>query len=365
VRELERRPLRALWSILGLGLAMSMLIVGSFSRDTMDQLADIQFGRAFTADLSVGLIAPAPMDALASLRQLPGVEVVEPMRAAAVRIRAGHHVRELALTALPAHSSLRQILDRDGDPIELPPDGLMLGVVVAERLGVGVGDAVEITPYEGDRLPRQVTVTALSDEMIGRTAYMELHAWARVLGQAPSLSGASLTVDPDHMAQVLSRLATMPGVAAVSEKRTITEAFERTTASFTTQMTLVVVLFASIIAVGVIYNNGRIALGERARELATLRVLGFTGREVAGSLVGEMVVHLVISVPVGMWLGREFARLLMAAADPERYRMVAYVAPRTFALAALVVGAAAAVTAAVMARRVHHLDPVSALKAND
>lgn len=365
VRELERRPQRAAISVLGLALAMALIVVGNFSRDTMDYLVDVQFRRALGADVTVGLVELAPLDVLGEFRQLPGVLAVEPTRSVPVRIHVGHRMRELAITATVPGTSLREVLDRDGRVVAIPREGLLLGAMVAERLGVKVGDRVTLEILEHEPRTRVVVVTALADEMMGLTAYMDLRALAALLREEPKVSGVMIAVDPDRLLALHRRLSTLPGIAGVAESRTIRDAFEKTTGGFTAVMTLVVVLFGTVIAVGVVYNHGRVVVAERARELATLRVLGFTTEEVSAAVIGELAVHVTLALPLGVVIGRWLAQAIMSSVDPEMYRMPVIIAPSTFGMAALVVIAAAALTAVTMARRVARLDPVSALKAHD
>lgn len=364
VRELERRPLRAAISVVGLGAAIGLVIVGNFTRDTIDELMDVQFQRAMGSDMTVVLTSAAPLGVLGSARALPGVLDVEPTAAVPVRLHAGHRRRDLAITGVVEHSRLRTILDRQGHRIELRRGGLTLAVAMASRLGIAAGDEILVERLDDHRV-RPVQVVALSDEMAGRTAYMEFRELAALWNEEPKVSALLLQIDSRYKSELSRRLAASPGVAQVAETSTFLAAFESTTASFNIAMTAIVLAFGLVIAIGVVYNNGRVTLAERERELATLRVLGFSGDEVSSVVIGEMAAHLVIGIPLGLWLGTQMADGIMAAVDAERYRMAATISFRTYALAALAVVAAAAATAMSVARRLRMLDPISALKARD
>lgn len=364
VRELERRPLRAAISVLGLGASIGLVIVGNFTRDTIDDLMDSQYQRAMGSDVTVVLTRGASLEVLRSALALPGVLDVEPTAAVPVRLHAGHRRRDLAITGVAADSRLRTILDRRGRPIVLDRRGLTLAVAMASRLDVRVGDVITVERLD-DHRTRQVEVVALSDEMVGRTAYMGLTELAALWGEEPTSHALLLQVDPLRLGELQRRLATLPGVAQVAETATFLAAFEATTASFSLTMTAIVLVFGLVIAIGVVYNNGRVTLAERERELATLRVLGFSGDEVSTVVIGEMAAHLVVGIPLGLWLGTQMADAIMGAVDAERYRMAATISFRTYALAALSVVAAAAATAMSVARRLRTLDPSSALKARD
>lgn len=365
VREIERRPGRALISVLGIGLGCATLVLARFSQDAMDSMFDQQFHRAMGADTTVSLVTPAPLEVLSSARHWPGVLAVEPMRAVPVRIRAGHMTRDIALTGLRRGDELRQVLGARGARHDMPEHGVMLTAYLAERFGLRVGDPVTLERLDGDRRTLTVPLTAVVDEATGLNAYMDLFELHRVLGEAPAASALSMRVDPGHRDEFHRQLKEMPGVASIASRQSLIEAWERSSGSISAGFTLIVVFSGTVICIGVVYNNGRVALSERSRDLASLRILGYTREEVAAVLTGEMAVHLVFAIPVGLVLGRLLVRALMASLDPEQYRMVLTISPTTDAFAALVALASAAVTSILIRRRLDRVDIASALKARD
>ncbi|MBP9085626.1 MAG: ABC transporter permease [Kofleriaceae bacterium] len=364
-RELERRPLRAAFSVLGLALAMSLIVLGHFSRDTIENLAEVQFRRAMPADVTFSLSRAQPLSALASFRSLPGVVHVEGVLNVPVRVTVGTKQRDLLVQALPATRRLTRVLDRNANDVTVPPTGLLLSKITAARLGLRVGDTLALERRDGIEGTRAVVITALSDQMVGRLAYMDLAAFAETFVQEPRINTVTASVRPDMIRELQQRVATMPGILAATESQVNFDNFEATTGSFTTVMTTVVLMFGIVIAVGVVYNNGRVTLSERSRELATLRVLGFTSDEVAGSLISEMVMHLVLAMPLAYPIGTALANGIMSSVDAEQYQLNAVIDWRTWAMAYLVVAAASAATALGLARRVKKIDPVIALKARD
>ena len=123
--------------------------------------------------------------------------------------------------------------------------------------------------------------------------------------------------------------------------------------------------FAVIIAVGVVYNSARIGLQERAWELASLRVLGFTRAEVSRILFGEFMVEIAIGIPLGLILSQGIVALIARFHSNESFQIPAVIGPRTYAASAIVVLAAAAASAFVVRRRIDRLDLVAVLKTRD
>ncbi len=365
VREIERRPGAMLVSVTGIAFAAALVILGRFALDSFEHMLDVTFARAMRDDVMVVLARPAPRGEINYFRHLPGVMAAEPLRMAPVRLVAGNQYFDTSITGVTAASRLRQVIDGDDRPVRIPTEGLLLTDILGERLGVGVGDRVLVERRDGDRRTLEIPVVGLVDEQFGMNAYLDLDAVARVFGEEPMLSAVALQIEHPHRDALLRALADVPNVVLVSEGAEMREAIEAQTGDTMAVWTLIVVIFGIVIAVGVIYNNARIALSERGRDLATLRVLGYTQREVATVLLGQLAVHTLVAIPLGCVFGFGLATFFMASIDPEQFRAAAVVAPDTYALASLVVLGSSLATALVIRRRLDRIDLVGALKARD
>jgi putative ABC transport system permease protein len=203
------------------------------------------------------------------------------------------------------------------------------------------------------------------EEYMGTSAYMDIDALRRLMREGPSLSGAVVRIDAAATAPLYERLKRTPRVAGVSLKRAAIESFEKTLGETMYVMIAINILFASIIAFGVVYNTARISLAERSRELASLRVLGFTRAEISSILLGELGLVTVVAIPVGLLLGYGMAGLLVLAFNTELYRFPLVVSARTFALAGLTVAVASAVSGLVVRRALDRLDLIGVLKTRE
>jgi putative ABC transport system permease protein len=229
-----------------------------------------------------------------------------------------------------------------------------------------VGATVRVHVLDGERQVLEVPVGGVVDEMVGMSSYMELGALSRLLGQERTLTGATLSVDPLRQAELFTRLSELPMVIGVARTDQAREFFEERSARILLVTALVLAGFASVIAVGVVYNNARVALAVRARDLATLRVIGFTRREISTVLLGEMAVSLLLALPVGFVLGRWTAGWVAeASVDNELFSFTAIVSPATYAFAALVVLVSGLLSALLVRRRLDHLDLISVLKTRE
>jgi putative ABC transport system permease protein len=236
---------------------------------------------------------------------------------------------------------------------------------LAERLGVRPGDAITVAVLEGERPVREVVLAATVAEMIGLNAYMDVKALHRLLREGEVVSGVAVAVDPAAADTLYARLKTFPRVATVAVKAAALESFRRTTMSFVLVFTGILTAFAVVIAIGVVYNNACIALAERAWELASLRVLGFTRGEVSGMLFAELAIEVALALPLGLWLGHKFVAWLVELHATELFSIPPVIAPRSYAIAALIVVVAAMASAWIVRRRIDRLDLVGVLKTRE
>jgi len=186
-----------------------------------------------------------------------------------------------------------------------------------------------------------------------------LHALMREGG---TVSGAFLQVDQARARELYAALKATPRVAGVLLKDAALASFNDTMASMMRQMLSVYVLFAGIIAFGVVYNNARISLAERSRELATLRVIGFSRGEVSYILLGEIAVLTLLALPVGCLMGYGMAAGMMSILETELWRLPFVILPRTYAFAVITSTSATLVSALIVRQRLDRLDLVAVLK---
>jgi putative ABC transport system permease protein len=345
-----------------MAMAVAVMILGSFSKDAIDQFIDFQFRRVQRESVTVTFVEPTNGRVLHDLEHLPGVRRVEPFRAVAARIKFGPRERREAVQGYLPDSDLHRLLDADGRRIALPAEGIVMSAALAEVLGVQPGQLVTVEVLEGDRPVRDIVVAGLIHDFIGTSAYMSIDAVRRLQREGDTVSGAFLDVEAGQTDRLYKELKATPRVAGVTVKDAAIESFEATIAENLLRMRLFNIAFATIIAFGVVYNAARVALTERSRELATLRVLGFTRTEVTGLLLGELALLTAVAIPIGCLIGRVFAEVAVAALSTETQRLPVVVAPETYVFAAVTVVAAATLSGLAVRRQVNKLDLVGVLK---
>lgn len=363
VRNLERRPAQALFTVAGLALATGILIVPNCFRDSVTELLGFQWDVVQRQDMNMGLVEPASVQVRDLLRQLPGVIAVEPFRGAAARIRFGHRSRQIGISGTPTDTQHSRVVDAHYREIVLPAEGLVISTKLAEVLDAQVGNELTVEFLEGRRRVLTVPLVGVSEDLTGIAAHMDMKALNRLLGEGDVINGASFTIDMARRAEFLRALKEIPRVSWVGIKESLRENFRKTTAASINLIQTIYLVFAIVVAFGVVYNNARISLAERSRELATLRVIGFSEREVGAVLITELAILALLALPLGLLLGTVFAKGIVSAVNTETVRLPVIFTLHNYAFATMVVTVASAVSALVVLRRLKELNLVSALKA--
>lgn len=364
-RNLERRPVKSLLSGVGVAMSAAILVLGNFWGDAVDYMVLAQLRRAQTDDLTVTFIGPVSTRALYSLASLPGVTHVEPTRSVPARLRFEQRTYRAAVQGYEPGGVLRRLLDKDLQPVPIPDEGILLTDHLAKMLAIKPGQVLTVELLEGSRAVRQIPVVGVVKEYIGVSAYMRRDTLNRFLREGDSITGAYLAADMALAPTIFARLKEMPAVAGTTARMQMLKAFYETLAQQMLTFALINTILASTIAVGVVYNTVRIAMSERSRELASLRVLGYTRGEVSYILLGEIAVLVLFSIPIGLVMGYGLATVMASTAQTELFRVPVVLEPSSYSYAALIVVVSTILSALTVARQIKHLDLVEVLKARE
>lgn len=365
LRNIERRPWQAVFTCCGLALATGLMVLPGAMSDSIDHLLTFQWNSVERQDVAVFLSEPSSRKGLHDLEHLPGVIRAEPIRSVPARLRFGHHHRKLSVTGISRGANLNRLLDDKERPVTMPEEGLVMSKKLAEVLGARIGDAVRVEVLDGRRPSVDVPIRGLVEDFAGVAAYMDITALQRVLKEGDTVNGAYLAVDHLRWDEFMREVKDTPRAAFVMVKRDQLAAFRETTGKSMGILRKLYFTLAVIVAFGVVYNSARIALSERSRELATLRVVGFRMSEVRGVLVGELGLLVLIALPFGLLFGRGIALLIMSSFSTETVRLPILINHSTYSIAVLVVLTAAACSFTLVSRMLAKLDLVGVLKARD
>lgn len=365
LRNIERRPLRSALSVGGVAASVAIVVMGNFFRDAIETVVDSKFNLEMRSDVIVWVAEPVQDSVRLAVARLPGAIAVESGRDVPVRLVHGHRSERSVIQGYAENPQLRRVIDVD-DRLAMPrADGLLITDRLAEKLGLRPGDRVRIETLEGRALVRELPVAATVRDMMGLNVYMERRALNRLLGEDDLSTRFAVSVERGAEARFLRAAMTVPRIVGAFSKATLWRNMQEISARNIRIMSTVLTAFAAVIAVGVVYNNARIALAERSWELASLRVLGFTRGEVSALLLGELAIVIAVALPLGMLAGWGLVHLIVELLRSDQFFFPVTIRPRTYAWAGLAVLAAGVASALVVRRRIDRIDMVAALKTRE
>jgi len=365
IRNIERRPIRSLLSIIGIALSCAAMIAATFFQGAMDFMVNVQFKLSQKEDMAVTFVEPTSRKAIYELKGLRGVEHVEVFRSVPARLRFQQRSYRTSIQGIEPSNRLHFLLDTNLKPIDIPLEGIVLTDYLGNILGVKPGDMLTIEVLEGSKPLRQVPVVGLVKQYIGLMGYMDLLALNRLMKEDQAVSGAYLTVDSFYQPEIYRTLIKMPRIVGTFVREDEIRNFYETQAEALLFFTFVATLLAGTIAFGVVYNSARIALSERSRELASLRVLGYTRTEISYIFLGELGLLTLAAIPLGFLIGRGMSAYLAKAIESDLFRIPVLVEPATYSLAATVVVVSACLSGLIVRHRLDHLDLVAVLKTKE
>ncbi|MAQ37438.1 MAG: ABC transporter permease [Thioclava sp.] len=365
LRQITRQPVRSLGTVAGVaaGLALNMAMLMIYSG--FDHTMDVTFGFADRSDATVSFIHPVSRDVTHEIAHLPRVLEAEPTRYVPVLFRNGVITHRGELTGLSEDAQLNRALRPDLEPIALPAQGVVISRGLADVLKLQPGENLTAEVTEGRKRTLSLPVAAISDTLLGAPAYMRLDSLTRAVGEADRITSVSIRTEGAPSPELLHELRERPKVAGVSIKSDSLAAFREIADEGAGQMRFVFGAIAFVLSFGIVYNAARNAFAERAHELASLRVLGFTRGEVTLILAGEITLLVACALPVGIWFGWTLAKLIARVFSNELYRVSVSFDLPSIAMAVLVVVSATLASILMLRRALDRLNMISALKARD
>ncbi|WP_240652440.1 ABC transporter permease [Alexandriicola marinus] len=365
LRRITRQPIRMAGAMIGVacGMGLSAAMLSTYA--AFDETLDLTFNVVDRSDLSVSFAGPVSESAIFSLMSHDGIIRAEPVRHVPAVLRNGRHEYQGALTGLSTEARMNRAIDANHDPIVMRSDGVILSSTLARILRIEPGDTLAVDVRDGRQPVLELPVVQVAESFLGAPAYLELDALNRALREPGRITGAYLRIDEAQQDDVTEWLKNLPGVAGVSLKSEALAAFERLMDEGAGSTRYVMGTLAFIITFGIVYNAARIAYAERARDLASLRVIGFTRGEVAFVLLGEVAVVTLAAIPVGAAIAIGLSRLIATAYSNDIYSLPVTIAPSAFGNAALVVVGAAIFSGLIVKRDLDRSELVTALKTRE
>lgn len=365
VRNLERFPVRSLFATLGMASSLTLLVGTQFLFDSIDRIVDQAYYQTQRWSESISFAEARSVAAIREVERLPGVFAAEPVRAVAARVKASGREEMIRIVGVEPDAAFQRPLDGLDRPVPIKGRGMVVSEALAGRLGLHVGETAHVEVIDGSGPTADVPVTALARDYSGYTAYMARRELNRLMGEGDVANGAQLLVASDARPAFYRAIERTPQIVGSSSRDDTVAGWRQAMAEAFRVMVTFYVGFAAAIAFGVAYNTSRIALSERARDLATLRVLGFGQGECAYILVGELAILALVATPLGALGGQALAHGLVLAYSRDEMRLPEVVSARSYGISIVAYLSAIVLAAVLVGRRIWGFDLVAVLKTRE
>lgn len=365
LRGLVRRPVRSGLTAFGIGASMALAVMMRFNNDAINYMIDVNFNIMDRSDVSVTFVEPQSEKAILELQRIDGVLSVEPQRNTPVLMRHGLATHLGSITGSLPLARLNRAVDQDLQSIHVRGDGLILSRPLMEKLALEPGDMLTLEVREGRRPTLELPVVGVANTLMGTPAFFEIGALNRALGEGFRASSAYLQIDMNRRHEIYRKLKELPAIAGVSLQKESLAAFQEMIDQGPGVFRHIFTLFSVLIAAGVVYNSARISFAERRRDLASLRVLGFSRGEAAFILLGELAVLTAIALPLGAALGYFLSSYIARAFSTELYQIPVVLNWESYGIATLIVLISAAISGLLVQHDVNRLDLVRAMKTRE
>ncbi len=366
IRTVWRNGWRSFFTMVGVMFAAGMLIIAFFADDSMDYMLTQHFAFEKSYDYLIRFTEPVKEYEILNISRLEGVVKSEPLLEVPVRVSFGVREEDDLLLGMNPGTTLKTVFNEDGDLLAIPQDGVLMNDMTAKKLGVKVGDQVTIETrmQSGVSQETSLKVLGINHQMIGSGSYVSLKQANQVLRESRIVTAVMLKVDPGKAADIEKELNRMTGVSSIQSRQRELEGFEKQM-GYMIYFVVIMVSFAVILGFAIVYNSSVIGFSERQRELALLKMMGFSDREVGGLLLRETLLQSIPGMLLGLPFGRMMSQWWVAAISTEAFTFPVVVYPRTYIVSAIF-GVLFVLAAHWFASRgIRHIEPTELLKNND
>ncbi|MHC4778110.1 MAG: ABC transporter permease, partial [Planctomycetota bacterium] len=364
-RNITRHKGRSLFVILGISLSTAILLMSLFFQDSLDYLVKFQYHYSNRQDAKILLNREKGREVLHDARRLPGVKRAEPLFEMPYEIRNGLFKKTILVVGVPRGSEMLHVLDTSLRRVELPAHGIVLPEVTARSLGATTGDRLILKPlYPGFR-EKTAIVSRVIPQYLGQTAYMDHRSACQLMDESFAVNSILLRTDKAFEDELVEAVKDTPAVATVEIKDRVLGHFKKMFVDYMWIANLFYLFFAGVIGFSVIYTSAALSIGERARELATLRVLGLRHGEISSIVFGEYLALSVLGILTGFPLGLLFSLGIITAYQSELYTFPFVVYPVTYLWVTAAIALFLLLARLACERPLRKLDMVATLKRTD
>ena len=331
IRNLVRYKRRLIMTLVGIAGCTALLLVAFGLRDSISDVIDSQWPTLFHYDYIVGMtsdVSSEEADQIATELNQVGATNIHRITSENVLLESpAQNASSLTRTTIMTSNSLQDLTgvvalrDRlSGQTIEFEEDSVVISEKLAKRLGVGVGDTIQV--FAQDRIgnasgePSTLIVTGVTENYVGSYLYVGPSAWHSLGIQDQATDGWYATLPKDQATRDAfgEKLITQAGVASIDDINEAIRMYKKSL-EVVNRVVAILILAAALLAFIVLYNLTNINIEERIREIASLKVLGFTRHEVDAYVFREIALLAVFGALFGLVLGTYLEGFVVQTAE--------------------------------------------------
>lgn len=361
IRNIFRSRARTLFTIAGMMATIMFFMVSLFFLDSIDYLLYQNFCVFQKQDYKISFSGPASYYDALELESIEGIRRVEPLLELPVEIKNGWKEESTLLVGITGENDFYRLVDSSFMPVKLPEEGMLMAHTIAEKLDIRAGDTVKIKLYLGKPLEKYVKVAGIVKQYAGFSCYMNIDELGRLSEEGRFATGALADIRPDKYDSASRELNDISGIETVEVRSDVFKDFEQFLQLMNTFVGFMI-FFGTIMGFAIIYNTTVINIMERRRELASLKVLGYSAREVENTILRENIMTGIISIIPGILFGGFMCRFLAGMFSNEIFALEVVISPRTYIIAVLSIFLFAVLAQHANRKSISGLDMVEVLK---
>ncbi len=336
LRNIGRNRGRFTVTVVGVMFAVSLLIIAFFYNDAVDYMMKKYFYQGETYDITVRFNSVVSEDELINISRLDGVRCVEAFMEVPVKIHFRGKGEDEILLAYPENMNMKKLQGENGQLIRVPGEGIIINQRTADKLGIIVGDQVEVETLmtTGPIHIETAYIAGVTQQLFGGGSYINLDQANRILGERHAATGAMIDVQADKIDEIQNQLDGMLGIASVLSRQKEIQIFQEEMSAVTGAMSIII-FFAVVLGFAIIYNASVINFSERRRELTTLRVMGFTLHEISALMLKENILLMVGGIILGLPFGKLMVKSYVESAATEQFTLPVIIYPATYLFSAI------------------------------
>lgn len=362
IRNLLRNKSRSFFTLIGIVFTYAMM-ASFFSFYSMSEVMLMdQFTKVQKQDAKITLSKPMErLDVIRELQHVKGIKRVEPLLEIPVSLRFLNHKKDVMALGIMADSTLYNVFDKQGNHLQLPKSGMMVSEQIADRLDVHVGDVLQMESIYAKDEKIDIQVERIIPQYLGANVYMNQDVMLGLLKQGEMMTSALLSIDQRAIPDLKEDYRSSKFVSTIEIRQEMVDKYTEMMAASSSAM-WVMALISIITGFAIVYNSSIISLAERKRELASLRVMGMTSKEVMEVVSTEQWFLGFVGMIAGIPLAFSMCKLMSTSMSNDLYTIPAKINPDALVQAFIGTIVAIAISQISVSRKVKQLDLVAVLK---